>query len=210
MGIIIISIFATIIGGIVLFFILDFFKKPRDEFTAWVQKRFRKKKKERKIVISDQNREQKLKQLAQHKFNRGREEIDQELNNMIRISMERFSRSGTLHSGMFFTRAIELHTDRIRKLLKLRTTINRDVLLNDRPIEKNGDIELAMHSLKRIAEAQKSAIFGCEHVFNQNEKNNFVREMSKNISQILSNIRRDLFIEKDENLLLKNEGKKES
>lgn len=199
------AIFVSIIAGIILFFILPFFKKPRDRFIAWIKKKFVRKKKEKKVVIIDPNKDQKLEQLAQRKFNKERENIDPELNKNIRDVMKKFSINGILYSGMFFSKAVELHAERIHKLLEARKTINREVFLNNIPIENNKEIEIAMRDLEKIAEAQKTAIFGCAHIFNQSEKNNFVREMSWNIARILSNIRRDLAIEKDENLLLRRE-----
>lgn len=197
-----VSIIASIIASTILFFILPFFNKPRDKFIAWVQQKNTKKKAKKKVVISNPHNGQ-LKQLAQHKYNRERENIDSELNKNIRNVMEEFSRNGLLHSGMFFTKAIELHTARLCKLLEARKNINKEVLLKNKQLESNEEIEIAMQDLERIAESQKSIIFGCEHVFNQNKKNSFVQEMSMNIARFLSNIRRDLIIEKDENLLLK-------
>ena len=196
-------IFAAIIAPIILFFILPFFNKPRDKFIAWVQAKISKKPTERISIVSDPQIGPELIQLAQQKYNREREKIDPELNKNIRIAIEEFSRNGILHSGMFFTKVVELHTDRLFKLLEARKNINQEVLLQNKQIKSDKDIEVAMQDLERIAEAQKSAIFGCEHIFNQNEKNSFVQEMSKNIARILSNIRRDLNIEKNENLLLR-------
>jgi hypothetical protein len=203
-GIVLISIGATIIGGLILSFIMPILKKPRDKFISWIQKIFTKKKKKRKEVISDPQKEQKLKQLIQNKFNRERGNIDPELDKNIRDIMEKFGMKGLLYSSVLLKKAIELHTDRIRKLLEAKKNINKEVLLENKPITSDEEIKLALQDLKKIAEAQKSAIFGCENVLNRmNAKDNFVKEMSQNISQILSNIQRDLTIEKDENLLLK-------
>jgi hypothetical protein len=204
MGIILISLGATIIGGIILFFVMPILKKPRDKFITWIQKIFPKKKKKREAIISDPDKEQKLKQLIQNKFNREREKIDSELDKSLADIMEKFGHRGILTSGMFVKKAIELHTDRIYKLLEVRKNINKEVLLENKPITSDEEITLAMQDLEEIAEAQKSVIFRCENVLNQmNEKDYFVRRMSENISTILSDIRRDLTIEKDENLLLK-------
>jgi hypothetical protein len=118
--------------------------------------------------------------------------------------MEKFDHKGTLNSGMFVKEAIELHTLRIFKLLLARESINREVLLENKPIESDKEIELAMQGLEEIAEVQKSVIFRCENVLNRmNEKDYFVRRMSENRSTILSDIRRNLSIDKEENLLLK-------
>lgn len=185
-------------------FIMPILKKPRDKFISWIQKIFTKKKKKRKEVISDPQKEQKLKQLIQNKFNRERGNIDPILDKNIRDIMEKFGMKGLLYSSVLLKKAIELHTDRIRKLLEARKNINKEVLLENKPITSDEEIKSALQDLKKIAEAQKSAIFGCENVLNRmNAKDNFVKEMSQNISQILSNIQRDLTIERDENLLLK-------
>ena len=200
----ILTLVIAIISGIILFFVMPIFNKQRDEFIIWIQKIFAKKKKKRKVVISDPHKEQKLKQLIQNKFNREREKIDPELDKSIRDIMTKFSMKGSLYSGMLLKKAIELHTDRIRKLLEAKKNINKEVLLENKPITNDEEIKLAMQDLKNLAEAQKSAIFGCENVLSHmNAKDNFVREMSQNILRILSRIRRDLIIEKDENLLLK-------
>ncbi len=202
MGIVLISIGATIIGGLILSFIMPILKKPRDKFIAWIQKIFTKKK--RKEVISDPNKEQKLKQLIQNKFNIKREKIDSELDKNIGNIMEKFGHKENLYSGTFVKEAIELHTNRIWKLLIARESINREVLLENKPIESDKEIELAMQGLEEIAEAEKSVIFRCENMLNRmNEKDYFVRRMSENRSTILSDIRRNLSNDKDENLLLK-------
>jgi hypothetical protein len=202
MGIVLISIGATIIGGIILSFIMPILKKPRDKFIKWIQKIFTKKKRE--AVTVDLNKEQKLKQLIQNKFNREREKIDSELDKNIGNIMEKFAHKGTLTSGMFVKEAIYLHSDRIFKLLLSRASINREVLLENKPIESDKEIELAMQDLEEIAEAQKSVIFRCENILNRmNEKDYFVRRMSENRTTILSDIERYLINEKDENLLLK-------
>lgn len=207
MGIVLISLGATIIGGIILFFILPIFNKPRDKFITWIQKIFTKKKKKRKVVISDSEKKQKLKNLIQIKFSREKEKIDLELNKNMRDIMEKFSMKGIPHSIPFLKKAIELHTNRTHKLLEARKNINREVLLDNKPITSNEEIELAMQDLEKIAVAQKFEIFGCDNVLYQmNAKDNFLKEMDKNISRILSNIQRDLIIEKDENLLLKKGG----
>ena len=204
MGIILISLGTTIIGGLILFFLTPIFNKQRDKFKIWIQKIFTKKKKKRKEVISDPQKKQKLKQLIQNKFNREREKIDSELDKNIGNIMEKFGHKGTLYSGTFVREAIELHTNRIWKLLLVKENINREVLLENKPIESDKEIELAMQDLEEIAEVQKSVIFRCENVLNQmNEKDYFVRRMSENRSTILSDIRRNLSIDKDENLLLK-------
>jgi len=206
MGIILIPLVITIIGGIILFFVMPIFNKPRDKFIIWIQKIFTKKKKKRKVVISDPHKEQKLKQLIQNKFNRERSNIDPELDKNIQDIVTKFSMKGCLYSGMLLKKVTELHTDRIRKLLEARKNINKEVLLENKPITNDEEIKLAMQGLEEIAEAQKSAIFGCENVLSHmNAKDNFVRKMSQNILRILSNIQRNLTIEKDENLLLKKE-----
>jgi hypothetical protein len=179
-------------------------KKPRDKFIKWIQKIFTKKKKKTKAVMSDLDKEQKLKQLIQNKFNREREKIDSELDKNIGNIMEKFSMKGIPYSSPFLKEAIELHSLRIFKLLLARESINREVLLENKPIESDKEIELAMQDLEEIAEAQKSVIFRCENVLNRmNEKDYFVRRMSENRTTILSDIRRNLTIDKDENLLLK-------
>ncbi len=204
---IILTLGITIIGGIILFFIIPIFNKPRDKFIKWIQKIFTKKKKKEKVAISDPDKEQKLKQLIQNKFNREREKIDSELDKNIGNIMEKFGHKGALHSGTFVREAIELHTNRIWKLLLVRESINREVLLENKPIESDKEIELAMQGLEEIAEVQKSVIFRCENVLNRmNEKDYFVRRMSENRSTILSDIRRNLSNDKDENLLLKKRG----
>ena len=204
MGIIDNSLFIAIIAGLILFILTGILKKPRDKFIKWIQKIFAKKKKKEKVAISGPDKEQKLKQLIQNKFNREREKIDSELDKNIGNIMERFGHKGNLYSGMFVKEAIELHTNRIWKLLLARESINREVLLENKPIESDKEIELAMQDLEEIAEVQKSVIFRCENVLNRmNEKDYFVRRMSENRSTILSDIRRDLIIDKDENLLLK-------
>ncbi len=204
MGIILISLCTTIIGGLILFFVMPIFNKQRDKFIIWIQKIIPKEKKKRKVVINDSHKEQKLKQLIKNKFNREREKIDSELDKNIGNIMEKFGHKGILYSGMFVKEAIELHTNRIWKLLLARESINRKVLLENKPIESDKEIELVMQDLEEIAEAQKSVIFRCENVLNRmNEKDYFVRRMSENRSTILSDIRRNLSIDKDENLLLK-------
>jgi len=204
MGIILISLGTTIIGGLILFFLTPIFNKQRDKFKIWMQEIFTKKKKKRKVVISDPQKEQKLKQLIQNKFNREREKIDPELDKNIQDIVTKFSHKGILYSGMLLKKATELHTDRIRKLLEAKKNINKEVLLENKPITSDEEIKLAMQDLKKIAEAQKSAIFGCENILSHmNAKDIFVRGMSQNILRILSRIRMDLIIEKDENLLLK-------
>ena len=196
------TLVVALIVGIILFFVTAILKKPRDKFIKWVQKIFTKKKRE--AVIVDLDKEQKLKQLIQNKFNREREKIDSELDKNIGNIMEKFGHKGNLCSGMFVKEAIELHTNRIWKLLLVRESINREVLLENKQIESDKEIELAMQDLEEIAEAQKSVIFRCENVLNRmNEKDYFVRRMSENRSTILSDIRRNLIIKKDENLLLK-------
>ncbi|MBA7661750.1 hypothetical protein ES703_69770 [subsurface metagenome] len=97
MGIILISLGATIIGGIILFFVMPILKKPRDKFITWIQKIFPKKKKKREAIISDPDKEQKLKQLIQNKFNREREKIDSELDKNIGNIMTKFAHKGTLY-----------------------------------------------------------------------------------------------------------------
>ena len=199
---IILTLVIGIIVGIILFFLLPFLKKPRDKFITWIQKIFPKKKRE--AIISDSEKKQKLKQLIQNKFNRKKEKIDSELDKNIGNIMEKFGHKEILYSGMFVKEAIELHTNRIWKLLLARESINREVLLENKPIESDKEIELAMQDLEEIAEAQKSVIFRCENVLNRmNEKDYFVRRMSENRSTILSDIRRNLSIDKAENLLLK-------
>jgi len=201
---IILTLGISIIAGIILIFLTPILKKPRDKFNTWIQKIFPKKKKKRKPIISDPDKEQKLKQLIQIKFGRERDKIDPELDKNIQDIMTKFAHKGTLHSGMFLKKAIELHTDRIYKLLLAKKNINQEVLLDDKPITSDEEIKLAMQDLEEIAEAQKSVMFRCENVLNrQREKDYFVRRMSENISTILSNIQRDLTIERDENLLLK-------
>ncbi len=202
MGIIDNPLFIAIIAGLILFILTGILKKPRDKFIKWVQKIFTKKKRE--AIISDSEKKQKLKQLIQNKFNREREKINSELDKNIGNIMEKFSHKGALYSGRFVREAIELHTIRIWKLLLVRASINREVLLENKPIESDKEIELAMQGLEEIAEAQKSVIFRCENVLNRmNEKDYFVRRMSENRTTILSDIRRNLSIDKDENLLLK-------
>ena len=204
MGIILISLCTTIIGGLILFFVMPIFNKQRDKFIIWIQKIIPKEKKKRKVVINDSHKEQKLKQLIQNKFNREREKIDSELDKNIGNIMEKFGHKGILYSGMFVKEAIELHTNRIWKLLLARESINREVLLENKPIESDKEIELAMQGLEEIAEVQKSVIFRCENILNRmNEKDYFVRRMTENRSTLLSDIRRNLSIDKDENLLLK-------
>jgi hypothetical protein len=153
MGIVLISIGATIIGGLILSFIMPILKKPRDKFISWIQKIFTKKKKKRKEVISDPQKEQKLKQLIQNKFNREREKIDSELDKSLGNIMEKFGHKGILYSGMFLKKAIELHTDRIYKLILARKNINQEVLLENKPITSDEEIKLAMQGLEEIAEA---------------------------------------------------------
>lgn len=206
MGIILISLGTTIIGGLILFFLTPIFNKPRDKFRIWIQKIFSKKK--RKIVINDIHKEQKLKQLIQNKFNRKKEKIDSELDKNIGNIMTKFGHKEILNSGMFVKEAIELHSNRIYKLLIARESINREVLLENKPIESDKEIELAMQGLEEIAEAEKSVIFRCENMLNRmNEKDYFVRRMSENRSTILSDIRWNLSNDKDENLLLKKRGR---
>jgi len=203
---IILTLVIGIIVGIILFFLLPFLKKPRDKFITWIQKIFPKKKRE--AIISDSEKKQKLKQLIQNKFNRKREKIDSELDKNIGNIMEKFGHEGNLYSGTFLREAIELHTNRIWKLLLARESINREVLLENKPIESDKEIELAMQDLEKIAEVQKSVIFRCENMLNRmNEKDYFIRRMSENRSTILSDIRRNLSIDKDENLLLKKRGR---
>jgi hypothetical protein len=204
MGIIDNPLFIAIIAGLILFILTGILKKPRDKFIKWIQKIFTKKKKKTKAVMSDLDKEQKLKQLIQNKFNRKREKIDSELDKNIGNIMEKFGHKGNLYSGTFVKEAIELHTNRIWKLLLAREIINREVLLENKPIESDKEIELVMQGLEEIAEVQKSVIFRCENVLNRmNEKDYFVRRMSENRSTLLSDIRRNLSIDKDENLLLK-------
>lgn len=201
---IILTLVIGIIVGIILIFLTPILKKPRDKFITWIQKIFAKKKKKIKVVVNDSEKEQKLKNLIQNKFNREREKIDSELDKNIGNIMEKFGHKGALTSGMFLTKAIELHSLRIFKLLLARESINREVLLENKPIESDKEIELAMQDLEEIAEAQKSVIFRCENVLNRmKEKDYFVRRMSENRTTILSDIRRNLTIDKDENLLLK-------
>ena len=202
---IILTLVIGIIVGIILIFLTPIFNKPRDKFITWIQKIFSKKK--RKIVLNDLHKEQKLKNLIQNKFSREKEKIDPELNKNIRDIVTKFSHKGSPYSGMLLKKAIELHTDRAHKLLEARKNINREVLLNNKPITSDEEIELAMQDLEKIAVALKFDIFGCENVlYRMNATNNFRRVMSQNISRILSDIQRDLTIEKDENLLLKKRG----
>ena len=201
---IILTLVIGIIVGIILIFLTPILKKPRDKFIKWIQKISPKKKKKRKVVISNSEKKQKLKQLIQNKFNREREKIDSELDKNIGNIMEKFSMKGIPYSSPFVREAIELHSLRIWKLLLVRESINREVLLENKPIESDKEIELAMQDLEEIAEAQKSVIFRCENVLNRmNEKDYFIRRMSENRTTILSDIRRNLTIEKDENLLKK-------
>jgi len=138
MGIVLISIGATIIGGIILFFIMPIFNKPRDKFITWIQKIFTKKKKKRKVVISDLEKKQKLKNLIQVKYSREKEKIDPELNKNIRDIMEKFSMKGILYSSPFLKKAIELHTDRSHKLLEARKNINRERKVALKVVRKMG------------------------------------------------------------------------
>lgn len=56
-----------------------------------------------------------------------------------------------------------------------------------------------------------ASIYGCENIFvRMKNKDSFVKKMSWEVEKILSNIRRDLFIEKDENLLLRKKKDEES
>jgi len=195
---------APIIVGLILLIIgsATFWKR----IESWTKKLFSRKKKKEKKVIHDPKKRPDLNRLVQLKWGREREIIDQELNKNIRNVMEEFSMKGLLYSGPFLVKAVELHTERIRKLLEARKTINKEVLLNKKPIENDQDIKLAMKDLERIAEAQKFVIFACENALDHPRgKDNFRRKMSENIARLLSNIHRDLVIEKDENLLLKKE-----
>ncbi len=201
MGIVLTSVIGIIVG-IILIFLTPILKKPRDKFITWIQKIFAKKKRE--VVISDLEKKQKLKNLIQVKYSREKEKFDPELNKNIRDIMEKFSMNGILYSSPFLKKVIELHTDRSHKLLEARKNINREVLLKNKTITSDEEIKLAMQDLEKIAVAMKFEIFGCDNVLYQmNAKDSFLKEMDKNISRILSDIRRDLTIEKDENLLLK-------
>lgn len=154
MGIIIIPLCVTIVGGIILFFLSDFFNKPRDKFTAWIQQKSRRKKKRKKANTIDPNKDQKLKQLAQQKFKRGREEIDRELNKAIRDNMEKYSMDGMLYSGPFLRKAVELHSYRILRLCEQKKAIDIEVFLNSEPMKSNEEIEFIMKDLEEIAWAQ--------------------------------------------------------
>ena len=106
MGIIDNPLFIAIIAGLILFILTGILKKPRDKFIKWIQKIFTKKKKKTKAVMSDPDKEQKLKQLIQNKFNRKREKIDSELDKNIGNIMEKFGHKGNLYSGTFLREAI--------------------------------------------------------------------------------------------------------
>jgi len=154
----------------------------------------------------EEQNQKRLEQLAQLKFNRERAIIEVDIREKLRKTMESFAHRNMLHSGRFEVEARKLHVERIKRFLEAMLNIDMEIFLRKKPITSDNDINFLTERLKKIANAQKSVIFsGVENVISN--KRHFLVSIEKEVSGILTNIKRDLSIKKEEQILL---GRKET
>jgi len=146
-------------------------------------------------------------QAINRKYNFGRSKIDEEIKHKILNAVEEYNRNGILHSSMFVNEIVNLHKERILRLLKLRKDSYITFVLNNKPITTKEEIDSIMKDLEKIAATQSTIIIGCNNILNEREKELFTKKMNQYISHILSDIKNELNIEKDENLFFSEKSK---
>lgn len=151
--------------------------------------------------MNDQNREE-IFRAINRKYNFGRHKIDEEIKQKILNAVEEYNRNGILHSSMFVNEIVNLHKERILRLLKLRKESYITFALNNKPITTKEEIDTIMKDLEKIVATQSTIIIGCNNILSEKEKELFAKKMNQHISHILSDIKNELNIEKDENLFL--------
>jgi len=145
----------------------------------------------------------KLRTLAQLMFNRGREKIENEIRNKLKVIMRPTARG--VYSGKVFGDAISLHIERIDKFLNLKLKIYKEVFLNDQPVKTKNEINSIMEDLEKIANSQKHIILSDAGpiIKRFEEPKRFKEMMERNVAKLLSKIKIDLTIEKDKQILLR-------
>jgi len=147
-----------------------------------------------------------LKELAQMKFNKEREKIEDEIQKNLNYVMRPIARG--VYSGKTYQDIISLHSERINKLLKSKLKIYKEIFLNDQPVKTKEEINLIMKDLEKIANPQKQVILNiAKPVINRlGGPDKFKENIERNVTKLLSDFKRDLEIEKKELILL---GEKE-
>ena len=148
-----------------------------------------------------------LENLANLKFNKEKEKIETEIKSNLKEIMGTLAQRRNLYSGYMFEKALEIHKERIERLLNLRLEIDLEVFYKDLSIETDNDINFLFGRIEQIANRQKEIILpNVEPILKRmNQIDKFREEINREVDIILADIKRSLMIKKEENILL---GKK--
>ena len=153
-----------------------------------------------------------LENLANLKFNREKEKIEVEIESKLKQIMRTLAQRGILYSGYMFKKALEIHKERIERLLNSRLEIDLEVFYRDLSIETDDDINFLYERIKQIANRQREIILSNVEPILQgmNQIDKFREEINREIDNILADIKRSLIIKREENILLSKKKIKEA